>query len=162
MARRQEELDKMVASVGRNVAGVQGDVRNLEDLDRLYAKIASDGRGLDVVVTNVGAVKSVNLDDVTIENFKHNFEVNARGVLFTVQKALPLLNNGASIILISTVASRHDGRRARLPARPLAARSLASMFPARRRPAGPSIGGLRASGASAFETWPNVRNGWFP
>jgi len=46
MARRQEELDKMVASVGRNVAGVQGDVRNLEDLDRLYAKIASDGRGL--------------------------------------------------------------------------------------------------------------------
>jgi NAD(P)-dependent dehydrogenase (short-subunit alcohol dehydrogenase family) len=105
LARRQEELDKMVASVGPNVAGVQSDVRNLEDLDRLYAKIASDGRGLDVVAANVGAVKSVNLDDVTIESFKHNFDVNVRGVLFTVQKALPLLNNGASIILTSTVAS---------------------------------------------------------
>jgi NAD(P)-dependent dehydrogenase (short-subunit alcohol dehydrogenase family) len=104
-ARRQEELDKMVASVGRNVASVQGDVRNLEDLDRVYAKIASDGHGLDVVVANVAAVKSVNLDDVTIESFKHNFEVNVRGVLFTVQKALPLLNNGTPIILTSTVAS---------------------------------------------------------
>jgi len=103
-ARRQEELDKTVASIGRNVSGVQGDVRKLEDLDRLYAKVASDGRKIDVVVANVGAV-NVKLADVTIESFNHNFDVNARGVLFTVQKSLPLLNNGASVILTSTIAS---------------------------------------------------------
>ena len=84
-ARRQEELDKTVAAIGRNVAGVQGDVRKLEDLDRLYAKVASDGRKIDVVVANVGAVNSVKLADVTPESFNHNFDVNARGVLFTVQ-----------------------------------------------------------------------------
>jgi len=104
-ARRQDELDKTVASIGRNVAIVQGDVRELEDLDRLYAKVASDGRKIDVVVANVGAVNSVKLADVTIESFNHNFDVNARGVLFTVQKSLPLLNNGASVILTSTIAS---------------------------------------------------------
>ena len=104
-ARRQAELDKTVASIGRNIVGVQGDVRNLEDLDRLYDKIASDRRKLDVVVANVGAVNSVKLTDVTIESFNHNFDVNARGVLFTVQKALPVLNDGASVILTSTIAS---------------------------------------------------------
>jgi NAD(P)-dependent dehydrogenase (short-subunit alcohol dehydrogenase family) len=77
--RRQEELDKTVAKIGRNVTGVQGDVRKLEDLDQLYAKVASDGRKLDVVVANVGAVSSVKLADVTIESFYHNFDVNARG-----------------------------------------------------------------------------------
>src|ERR1700736_69525 len=98
-ARRQDELDKTVASIGRNIAGVQGDVRKLEDLDRLYAKVAEDGRKLDIVVANVGGVNSVKLADVTIESFNHNFDTNARGVLFTVQKSLPLLNNGASVIL---------------------------------------------------------------
>src|SRR5258708_13997973 len=104
-ARRKRELDATVASLGKNSAGVQGDVRKLEDLDRLYAKIAADGRKLDVVVANVGAVDSVKLSDVTIESFNHNFAVNARGVLFTEQKSLPLLNNGASAILTSTIAS---------------------------------------------------------
>src|SRR5258708_6594483 len=87
-ARRQDELDKTVASIGLNIAGVPGDVRKLEDLDRLYAKVASDGRKLDVVVANVGAVDSVKLSDVTIESFNHNFDGNAPGVLFTVQKSL--------------------------------------------------------------------------
>src|SRR4029077_16981531 len=90
--RRQDELDKVVASIGRNIVGVQGDVRKLEDLDRLYAKVASDGRTVDVVVANIGAVNSVKLADVPIESFNHNFDVNARGVLFTVQKSLPLLS----------------------------------------------------------------------
>jgi NAD(P)-dependent dehydrogenase (short-subunit alcohol dehydrogenase family) len=104
-ARRHAELDKTAASIGRNVAGVQGDIRKLEDLDRLYAKVAADGRKLDVVVANVGAVNSVKLADVSIESFNHNFDTNARGVLFTVQKSLPLLNHGSSIILTSTIAS---------------------------------------------------------
>jgi NAD(P)-dependent dehydrogenase (short-subunit alcohol dehydrogenase family) len=100
-ARRQKELDKTVASIGRNVAGVRGDVRKLEDLDRLYAKVASDGRKLDVVVANVGAVNSVKLADVTIESFNHNFDVNARGGAEVA--AAP--QNGASVILTSTIAS---------------------------------------------------------
>ena len=66
-ARRREELDKTVAAIGGNVTGVQGDVRKLEDLDRLYAKVASDGRKLDVVVANVGAVDAVKLGDVSVE-----------------------------------------------------------------------------------------------
>jgi NAD(P)-dependent dehydrogenase (short-subunit alcohol dehydrogenase family) len=78
-ARRQDQLDKTVASIGRKVAGVPGDVRKLDDLDRLYAKVASDGRRLDVVVANIGAVDSVKLADVTIESFNHNFDVNAPG-----------------------------------------------------------------------------------
>src|ERR1700756_4565469 len=72
-ARRQDELDKTVASIGRNIVGVQGDVRKLEDLDRLYSRVASDGRKLDVGVANVGAVNSVKLADVTPEMFNHNF-----------------------------------------------------------------------------------------
>ncbi len=103
--RRQSELDKAVSLIGRSVAAVQADVSNLADLDRLYAKVASDGRKIDVVVANVGAVNSVKLADVTPESFNHNFDVNTRGVLFTVQKSLPLLNNGASVILTSTIAS---------------------------------------------------------
>jgi len=104
-AAAREGLDKVAGSIGRNIAAVAGDVRNLDDLDRLYAKVAADGRTLDILVANVGAVDSVKLSDVTIESFNRNFDVNARGVLFTVQKALPLLNDGASIILTSTIAS---------------------------------------------------------
>lgn len=70
-ARRKEELEKMSASLGPNVATASGDVRNLDDLDRLYAKIAADGKKLDIVVANVGAVDSVKLGDVTIDSFSH-------------------------------------------------------------------------------------------
>ena len=104
-ARRTSLLEKTKTVLGENATMVSGDVRNLGDLDHLYGKIAADGRKLDIVVANVGAVNSVKLADVTVDSFNHNFEVNARGVLFTVQKALPLLNNGASIILTSTIAS---------------------------------------------------------
>jgi NAD(P)-dependent dehydrogenase (short-subunit alcohol dehydrogenase family) len=104
-ARRQNELDKAAKLIGRNVTTVQGDVRKLEELDRLYAKVAADGKKIDVLVANVGAVDSVKLGDVTVESFNHNFETNARGVLFTVQKALPHLRDGASVILTSTIAA---------------------------------------------------------
>jgi NAD(P)-dependent dehydrogenase (short-subunit alcohol dehydrogenase family) len=104
-ARRQNELDKAAKLIGRNVTTVQGDVRKLEELDRLYAKVAADGKKIDVLVANVGAVDSVKLADVTVESFNHNFETNARGVLFTVQKALPHLTDGASVILTSTIAA---------------------------------------------------------
>ena len=103
-ARRQDELDKTVTSIGRNITGVQGDVRKLEDLDRLYAKVASDGRKLVVVVANIGAVYSVKLTDITIESFNHNFFGQRPRWAVHVEKSLPLLNNGASVILTSTIA----------------------------------------------------------
>src|SRR5258708_18181487 len=68
-ARRQDELDKTVASIGLNIAGVPGDVRNLEDLDRLYAKVPSDGPKLDVVAANAAAVHTVKLSDAPIGSF---------------------------------------------------------------------------------------------
>ena len=103
--RRQSEIAKAVALVGRAVTGVQGDVRNLSDLDELYSKVASDGRKLDIVVANAGFVDSTKLADVTVDSFNSNFETNTRGVLFTVQKALPLMNNAGAIILTSTIAA---------------------------------------------------------
>ncbi|GKQ52485.1 SDR family NAD(P)-dependent oxidoreductase [Bradyrhizobium sp. Ce-3] len=104
-ARRQEELDKVSKLFGSNVATVQGDVKNLADLDRLYGKVASDGKKVDIVVANSGFVDSVKLSDVTVETFDRNFETNARGVLFTVQKALPLMRDGGAIVMTSTIAA---------------------------------------------------------
>ncbi len=101
-ARDQSKLDETTQLLGKRSSAVAGDVRKPEDLERLYKVIASDDRKIDIVVANVGAVDSVKLADVTTESFSHNVDVNTRGVLFTVQKALPLLNLGASVILTST------------------------------------------------------------
>jgi NAD(P)-dependent dehydrogenase (short-subunit alcohol dehydrogenase family) len=127
--RRQSELDAAVAKIGDGVAAIQGDVRNLSDLDSLYARIAADGRGLDIVVANSGYVDSVKLADVTVETFNDNFETNARGVLFTVQKALPLLRDNGSIILTNTIASlRGFPGRTAYAASKLALRSYARVW----------------------------------
>lgn len=103
--RRKDALNEAVAAIGSNVAGVQGDVQNLADLDRLYETIRRDGRKIDIVVANSGYVDSVKLADVTIENFESTFHTNTRGVLFTVQKAVPLMRDGGSIIMTSTIAA---------------------------------------------------------
>ena len=104
-ARRPKELDQAVKAIGRNVKGVAGDVRNLDDLDRLYTTIAGDKRAIDILVANPGYVDSVKLGDITVETFNRNFETNARGVLFTVQKALPLIRDGGAIVMTSTIAA---------------------------------------------------------
>jgi NAD(P)-dependent dehydrogenase (short-subunit alcohol dehydrogenase family) len=104
-ARRQKELDQAVTAIGRNVKAVAGDVRNLDDLDRLYATIAADKRAIDIVVANPAYVDSVKLGDITVETFNRNFETNARGVLFTVQKALPLMRDRGAIVMTSTIAA---------------------------------------------------------
>ncbi len=101
--RRQKELDAAVKEIGGNVTAVQGDVSNPADLDRLYAAVAAKGR-LDVVFANAGIGDLVHINDVTAEHYDKIFDVNVRGVLFTVQKALPLLNDGASVILTGSVA----------------------------------------------------------
>jgi NAD(P)-dependent dehydrogenase (short-subunit alcohol dehydrogenase family) len=102
--RRQKELDEAVKAIGSNVAGVQGDVARLADLDRLYEIVKAKGR-IDIVLANAGLAEFSPLEKITEEHFDKLFNLNVKGALFTVQKALPLLNDGASIILTGSVAS---------------------------------------------------------
>lgn len=105
--RRKQDLAAAVKDVGRNVTGVQGDVADLGDLDRLFAQIKRDKGRLDVLFANAGVAKYGTLGEITEELFDTHFDINVKGVLFTVQKALPVLADGASIILnASIVASK--------------------------------------------------------
>lgn len=104
--RRQQHLDAAVKQIGRNVTGVQGDVANLADLDRLYAQIAKEKGKIDVVFANAGIINQMApLGSISEEQFDVTFNANVRGLLFTVQKALPLMSGGGSILLTSTSAS---------------------------------------------------------
>jgi NAD(P)-dependent dehydrogenase (short-subunit alcohol dehydrogenase family) len=103
--RRQKELDEAVKAIGGNVTGVQGDVAKLADLDRLYETVAKVKGRIDIVFANAGVGEFVPFGAVTEEHFDKLFNVNVRGTLFTVQKALPLLKDGGSIILNGSVAS---------------------------------------------------------
>ncbi len=106
MGRREAELEAAVKTIGEDRAtGVVGDVGKPEDLDRLYAAVRARGKGLDVLVANAAVSAFVTLEDTTEEHFDHTFGVNTRGVLFTVQKALPLLSDGASVILTGSTAA---------------------------------------------------------
>lgn len=105
--RRDPELAAAVKEIGRNVTGVQGDVSNLGDLDRLFAQIEQEKGKLDIVFANAGASRLAPLGKITEEHYDSVFNSNVKGLLFTVQKALPLLPDGASIILnASIVASK--------------------------------------------------------
>jgi len=103
--RRQKELEQAVKAIGSNVAGVQGDVANLADLDRLYKTVEATGRRIDIVFANAGLAEFAPLGSITEEHFDRLFSVNVKGALFTVQKALPLLNDGGSILLTGSVGS---------------------------------------------------------
>jgi NAD(P)-dependent dehydrogenase (short-subunit alcohol dehydrogenase family) len=105
--RREQELAAAVKEIGRNVTGVQGDVANLGDLDRLFAQIKREKGRLDIVFANAGTAKYAPLGSITEDTYDSIFDINVKGLLFTVQKALPLLPDGASIILnASIVASK--------------------------------------------------------
>ncbi len=105
--RREPELAAAVKEIGRNVTGVQGDVSNLGDLDRLFAQIKREKGKLDIVFANAGVAKYAPFGTITEEHYDSIFGINVKGLLFTVQKALPLLPDGASIILnASVVASK--------------------------------------------------------
>jgi NAD(P)-dependent dehydrogenase (short-subunit alcohol dehydrogenase family) len=101
--RRTEELAAAVKEIGKNVTGVQGDVSKLADLDRLFAQIKREKGKLDIVFANAGVAKYARLGSITEELFDSIFNTNVKGMLFTVQKALPLLPDGASIILNASV-----------------------------------------------------------
>jgi NAD(P)-dependent dehydrogenase (short-subunit alcohol dehydrogenase family) len=104
--RRQSELDKAVATIGHQVTAVQGDLADLDDLDRLFATVRSEKGGLDVIVSSAGFIEPVTLEHVTPEHFDKTFAVNARGTFFLAQKALGMLRDGGSIVLISSTAHR--------------------------------------------------------
>ena len=101
--RREEELSAAVKDVGSNVTGIRGDVSNLADLDRLFDQIKREKGRLDVLFANAGVAKFAPLGKITEELYDSIFDVNVKGVLFTVQKALPLLPDGASIILNASI-----------------------------------------------------------
>jgi NAD(P)-dependent dehydrogenase (short-subunit alcohol dehydrogenase family) len=103
--RRQAELDTAVKAIGPGATGVQGDVANLADLDRLYAVVKEQEGRVDVLFANAGGGELVPLGAITEEHFDKTFNSNVKGMLFTVQKALPLLSDGASIILNASITS---------------------------------------------------------
>ncbi len=104
--RRQDALDEAVASIGRNVTGVQADSAKLEDLDRLFETVKRDKGSIDVLFASAGAGgEAQKIGDITEKNFDALFNLNTRGTLFTVQKALPLFNDGGSIIMTGSIAS---------------------------------------------------------
>ena len=101
--RREKELAAAVKDIGRNLTGVQGDVSNLGDLDRLFAQIKREKGNLDIVFANAGVMERASLGAITEEFYDEIFNINVKGLLFTVQESLPLLPNGASIILTASV-----------------------------------------------------------
>ncbi|QXG77658.1 SDR family oxidoreductase [Modestobacter sp. L9-4] len=105
--RRQQALDEAVASIGHGAVGVQGDVSDAAHLDRLFAEIGAAGRGLDVVVAAAGGGEFAALGEITAAHYADTFDRNVRGTLFTVQGALPLLADGASVVLLGSTATLH-------------------------------------------------------
>jgi NAD(P)-dependent dehydrogenase (short-subunit alcohol dehydrogenase family) len=97
--RRKPELEKAVSEIGKNVTAFQGDVSNLDDLNRLYQQISNTKGKIDILFANAGIVEPVTTPYVTPEHYDKTFDINARGAYFTVQKAIPFLNDNASIIL---------------------------------------------------------------
>jgi NAD(P)-dependent dehydrogenase (short-subunit alcohol dehydrogenase family) len=104
--RRKKELDEAASAIGKNVLAVQGDVSRLADLDRLYATVKETHGHIDILFANAGIASFAPLDAISEEHFDQLFDINVKGLLFTVQKALALFKDGGSIILNSSVAAR--------------------------------------------------------
>jgi len=103
--RRQDALDEAVKLIGRNVTGVRADSANLDDLDRLFDTVKREKGKIDVLYASAGTGEAVPLGDITEQHFDTTFNLNTRGTLFTVQKALPLFNDGGSIFMTGSIAS---------------------------------------------------------
>lgn len=103
--RRQSELDKAVAVIGGNVTAVRGDASKLSDIDLIYKTVKEQAGRIDVLFVNAGFYQLGKLGEITEEHFDNTFNTNVRGLLFAVQKALPLLSRGSSVILVGSIAS---------------------------------------------------------
>ncbi|MCO5734844.1 SDR family NAD(P)-dependent oxidoreductase [Rhizobium sp. SSA_523] len=100
--RRLAELEKAKSAIGRNISVVQGDVANLEELDKVFAQVKAEKGIVDILVASAGVVEHAPVDTASPEHFDRTFGINARGAFFTVQKALPLMTRGGSIVLVSS------------------------------------------------------------
>ena len=103
--RRQEELDAAVKKIGAGAVGIRGDVSKLADLDRLYDQVQQKASHIDILVANAGGGSFGAIGSITEEDFDRTFGINVKGTLFTVQKALPLLRDGASIIMTASTTT---------------------------------------------------------
>jgi len=103
--RRKDALDAAVDEIGMNVTAVQGDVSRLSDLDRLYDAVKKKGRKIDVIFANAGIAQLAPLGSVDEEFFDRHFDANVKGLFFTVQKGLPLMNDGGAIVLTASIAA---------------------------------------------------------
>ena len=103
--RRQAELDAAVAGIGSNITAIRADVSKLADLDRVYAQIGKEKARVDIVFANAGVGDLVPLGSITEEHYDTTFDINVKGLLFTVQKALPLMPDGGSIVLNASIVS---------------------------------------------------------
>ena len=101
--RRQSELDRAKAEIGTNVTTVQGDVADLADLDRLYAAVKAEKGTVDIVVANAGFIEHATIFDLSEAHYDKTMDINVKGVVFTVQKALPLMSHGGSIVVVSSI-----------------------------------------------------------
>jgi NAD(P)-dependent dehydrogenase (short-subunit alcohol dehydrogenase family) len=105
VGRRQSQLDQAVAAIGGDAEAIQGDISNLADLDGIYATVHARAGRIDVLAVNAGVYEFATLGEITEEQFDRTFDTDVRGVLFTVQKALPLLRQGSSVILTGSMVS---------------------------------------------------------
>ncbi len=103
--RHQSELDRAVAAIDGDAAAIQGDTSNLADLDRIYTIVKAQAGQIDVLAANAGVYETAVLGEITEEHFDRTFNTNVRGLLFAVQKALPLLGKGSSVILTGSMVS---------------------------------------------------------
>jgi NAD(P)-dependent dehydrogenase (short-subunit alcohol dehydrogenase family) len=103
--RRKDALDKAVSEIGRNVTAVQGDVANLSDLDRLYEAVKKQNRKIDVIFANAGIAQLAPFGSVDEKFYDLHFDANVKGLFFTVQKGLPVMNDGGAIILTASIAT---------------------------------------------------------
>src|ERR1700747_2990956 len=104
IGRRKDALDRAVSEIGKNVTAVQGDVATLADLDRLYDEVGKQNRKIDVIFANAGIAQLAPFGTVGEKFYDLHFDANVKGIFFTVQKALPLINDGGSVILTGSIA----------------------------------------------------------
>jgi NAD(P)-dependent dehydrogenase (short-subunit alcohol dehydrogenase family) len=147
--RREAGLNAAVKDIGKNIKALRGDVSKLDDLDRIFSAIKNDKRRLDIVFANAGVAKYAALGEITEELYDFHFNINVKGVLFTVQKALPLIPNGGSIILASSiVGSKGLGMNSVYAATKAVARSFARTWTTDLKP---GLDGLLASAPAGEE-----------
>ena len=103
--RRQSELENAKAEIGKNVTTVQGDVTSLADLDRLYATVKTENGVVDIVVANAGFIEHAQIFDLSETHYDTTMDINLKGTVFTVQKALPLMTRGGSIVVVSSIVA---------------------------------------------------------